>query len=114
MALGELVERMRGTTSSRCDLTVLGTPHSFPVEVEEQLLLIAQEAVNNSIRHAEPSAINLMLKPGQWGLTNLRERAAKIHAKFHIASAVGQGSQVDVFVRRPVVLFRRIRVLDSD
>jgi signal transduction histidine kinase len=139
MALGELVERMRGTTSSRCDLTVLGTPHSFPVEVEEQLLLIAQEAVNNSIRHAEPSAINLMLKytrrslrlqirddgrgfdveassrkPGHWGLTNLRERAAKIHAKFHIASAVGQGSQVDVFVRRPVVLFRRIRVLDSD
>ena len=135
LALREFVERIGETTAARCDLTVLGESHTLSAEIEEELLLIAQEAANNSIRHAEPREIHLVIeyagrsvrlqirddgrgfdveegyrKPGHWGLKSLKERAAKIHAKCQITSADGRGTQVEVFIRRPIWFFRNPRV----
>ncbi len=139
VALLDLVERLRATTPVRCELTILGAPHPFSADVEEELLLIAQEATNNSIRHAQAHEINVAIeyagrslrlqirddgrgfdveegyrKPGHWGLKSLKERASKIHARCRITSDAGRGTQVEVLVRRPIWSLRSTRVPVAD
>src|SRR4029077_17777061 len=98
-------------------------PRPCSSEVEEELLRIAQEAVNNANRHAQASEIRIALdydaawltlsiaddgrgfdleeglgKSGHWGLKNMQERAAQIRGTCKIITAIGQGTQVEVRV----------------
>lgn len=89
-------------------------------EVEYQLLRIAQEAILNSVRHSNPSTVELKLEAdsqrlqltigdngtgfladaeqpdGHFGLLGMRERASEIGANLTLKSSPGRGTIVTV------------------
>jgi signal transduction histidine kinase len=93
--------------------------------VEEQLHRIAQEALNNALKHACAARITIRLRQtasevnlsisddgvgfergkerpeGGYGLRGMEERAARIGADLSIESEPGKGTTVQVFVREP-------------
>jgi signal transduction histidine kinase len=91
--------------------------------VEEELLRIAQEAINNANQHAQANEIRIALaysgssltlsisddgcgfdfgegygKSGHWGLKNMQERAAQIRGTCKITTAAGQGTRIEIRV----------------
>jgi signal transduction histidine kinase len=112
-----------GPVTAHCDVTVSGKPLACAPDVEEELLRIAQEAVNNANRHAQGKEIRITLeygvnwltlavsddgrgfdlnqgigKSGHWGLKNMQERASLIGAEYAIDSAEGKGTRIQVHV----------------
>jgi signal transduction histidine kinase len=110
--LREFTERIGSATTARCCFTVSGQPRPCPPEVEEELLRIAQKAINNAGRHAQANEIQIALeygvssmmlsisddgrgfdldqgyrKSGHWGLKNMQERAAQIRGKCTVTTA---------------------------
>ena len=101
-------------------LDVKGDLDDLPAEVEDQLYNIAQEALNNSLRHAQASAVkvnifkdngrvSLMIEDNGhgfetsqrnhgMGLNNMEERAKSIGGEFLIESKIGRGTKVRVAV----------------
>ncbi len=105
----------------RCDLNLPDHPPDRPVsaELRHSLFLIVKEALNNVVRHARasevrlqilisPAALDLLIadngcgieaKPGDAladGLSNMRQRAKELDAKFQIESAPGAGTKISV------------------
>ena len=106
------------------ELQVEGPPRTLPVDVENNLLRIGQEAITNAVRHAGASRLTLLLayldegvrivvaddgrgfdpagvQPsarGGFGLPGIRERAEAMHATFEIARVTGGGTRLDVSV----------------
>lgn len=126
-ALRELAER--STIPGRITTTLDGSgwPAQFTPEHEHELLRIAQEAVSNAVRHAQPKTIRISMTgdqthwalaivddgvglPGEaeiaaqdgFGLTSMRERAAAIGAEWSIASRRGAGTTVTVRIPKQV------------
>jgi signal transduction histidine kinase len=93
--------------------------------IEEEVVLIAREAIVNAFTHAGAAHISVclsfvlsslrvtisddgvgipeeFLKAGQrsehWGLLGMRERAAKIHAELDIRSRIPGGTRIDLKV----------------
>jgi signal transduction histidine kinase len=122
-ALRQLVERIRPATTARCGVTVSGQPRPCPPEIEEELLRIAQEAINNANQHAQAREIRIALaysgsslmlcisddgrgfgfeegygKSGHWGLKNMQERAAQIRGACEVTTAVGRGTRIEIRV----------------
>ena len=92
-------------------------------EREHELLRIAQEAVSNAVRHAQPRHVQIALAVETeylrlsvtddgcgmqelpdiyaqqgFGLTNMRERAQAIGGEWQISSRPGAGTRIDVRV----------------
>ena len=89
-------------------------------DVEEELYRIAQEALNNALKHAQASRVELTIRSiegtvtlqvvddgrgfdpldvrdhGGLGLVSMRERADRIDAQLDIQSAPGEGTTVTV------------------
>ena len=125
-AVKQFIERTTAGTSTVVESAVQGAPYTLPMEVESGLLRICQEAVVNSIRHAEGSKINIeqIYEPtrvrltvqdngqgfdtrlgeasGGLGLIGMRERAARIGVTLEVRSQVGAGTRVVAEFRRPV------------
>jgi signal transduction histidine kinase/ligand-binding sensor domain-containing protein len=103
---------------------IQGDPFRFPIETEEQLFRIGQEAISNAIRHSQCSHIvvdftyspNLLTmqisdngrgfdlkaetnRPGHFGLAGIRERAAQLGASLVIAPS-SSGTRIAVSVSR--------------
>jgi signal transduction histidine kinase len=103
----------------------------LPAAIEAELYHIAQEALNNALKHAAATAVTVHLAivgaelgscvvrlevaddgrgfdpqaigdHGGLGLISLRERAAKLGATVHIHSAPGAGTRVIVDCRLPI------------
>jgi signal transduction histidine kinase len=102
---------------------------TLPANVHVALYRIAQEALNNVIKHARASRVDVRLecdtgptgravgllirddgqgfdpeaaRPDHLGLGIMRERAEAIGADLQIESIVGQGTQVSLFWRESV------------
>jgi signal transduction histidine kinase len=104
-------------------------------EVESELLRIAQESMNNAVRHAQPSTIEVRCsvdapgaeivvqddgtgmgtgRPDSWGLEIMRERALLIGAELTIEDAVPRGTLVAVRLPTPRNADRRDVVPDDE
>jgi signal transduction histidine kinase len=98
-----------------------GPEPEIPLPAKDALYRIAQEAINNALKHAQPSRIQVTFEqaggsliarirddgrgfelaadyPGHLGLTSMRERAARVHGTLVIESAPGAGCTVIVSI----------------
>ena len=116
--LGELLQALSTATASRSqvpvEVDVAGT-YGLPPEVQIALYRIAQESLNNVVKHAEASRVRITLlyreaavvlavaddgrgfptatvAPDSFGLGIMRERAAAIGARLRIRSCPGHGT----------------------
>lgn len=118
-ALSQRVAAVEGWSGVRIRLLVDDTIR-LPAEVEGALYQIAQEALNNALRHAHANTITLKLQtedgptlleisddgrgfdPEQvqrgLGLVSMAERARAIHATFEIITRPGEGTRIRVRV----------------
>src|SRR5262249_45394276 len=103
-------------------------------QIAEELLRIAQEAVNNANRHADSKEIRIELeyqrdsielsvmddgkgfdlaeglgKSGHWGLKNMRERAGQIGGSCNVSTAPGRGTRIHVQAPLNSSVFGRFR-----
>jgi signal transduction histidine kinase len=108
-------------TGSEFALDIAGQPRELSLDVERQLVRIAQEAVANAVRHAgarrvevglDYQADRLVLRvsddgsgfvdngragtDGHYGIVGMRERADGIKASFALDSAIGRGTRIAV------------------
>lgn len=122
-ALGDTTRRLTTDTGVEAVVEITGTPQPLPVLVETNLLRIGQEAVNNAVKHAQASRIDVALNfdarrvrlsvsdngrgfdpgaqiaDGHFGLISMRERAEQIDGVLSVQSANdGRGTQVTVDV----------------
>jgi signal transduction histidine kinase len=122
-ALQRRLEAVEQRSGMRASLEI-GAMQALHVSVEEALYLIAQEALNNALKHAEATAVQVQLRQvdqqveltiiddgvgfdpeapgssGGLGLTSMRQRAEKLGGTLTLVSAPGQGTQVKVVVPR--------------
>jgi signal transduction histidine kinase len=122
-ALRQLAERSTVTGRLSCVFEGGGLATRLAPEHEHELLRIAQEAVSNAVRHAQPRNVQIALGAQQeflqlsvtddgcgmqelpelhaqqgFGLTNMRERAHAIGGEWQISSRHGAGTRIDVRV----------------
>ena len=121
-ALKMLAERSNIPGRLRCTFrSNLEKDASLPVGIRQDLLRIAQEAISNAMRHAEPTAIdvslrldrtNLILKVTDngcgmantggirdgFGFVNMRARVENLNGSLNIRSAGGRGTSIVVTV----------------
>jgi signal transduction histidine kinase len=122
--VGALRQRLE-TVERRANISVgltAGESINLPMTVEQELYHIAQEALNNALKHAEATSVTVSLtgnetqvflevsdngrgfdyetarQQGGLGLITMRERAEKIDGKLEIATAPDKGTQVKVIV----------------
>jgi signal transduction histidine kinase/ligand-binding sensor domain-containing protein len=122
-ALKQAGERAIGERPVALEFTVTGTPHRCAPVVEEQLLLIGQEAVNNAVQHGRATRVGMEITyddghtrlrvsddgcgfdpgalngaHGHYGLISMRERAEQVRGRVRIDSAPGRGTLVEAVV----------------
>jgi PAS domain S-box-containing protein len=120
-----LVERSNVPGRLQCSLSANDSlTDDLPPETQRNLLRIAQEAIGNAIRHANPTTISVSLQRDRshlelqirdngrgistaeplsqngFGLINMQNRANKIGASLHIRTDVGRGTAI--VVRLPI------------
>jgi signal transduction histidine kinase len=119
--LGQLVNAGRAHTQATINLTLTGEC-AIPPEVQLTLYRIAQEGLNNAVRHAHADQIRLGLycqhgrvtlgvsdtgqgfdaeqvAAGHFGLSIMRERAEGIGAEFALETEPGEGTEILVVWR---------------
>ncbi|MFG6107762.1 GAF domain-containing protein [Leptothoe sp. EHU-05/26/07-4] len=117
-ALNSLLEQLTRNSPLQTTYHLHGNPYRLPPDVEEHLLRISQEAITNSLRHAqatelvvdftyEPRQVQLQIQDnGQgfdttlpnfgYGLITMQERAQQIAAHLDLSSQLGQGTIVQI------------------
>ena len=118
-----MANRLTESKAIEAKVRVYGTYRPLPTHTEDQLLRIAQEAVTNAVRHAEPAHIEIQLHfaeknvqlmieddgcgftgpapsvpDGHYGLTGMKERAKEIGGSLTVSSQEGQGTRIKVEV----------------
>jgi signal transduction histidine kinase/ligand-binding sensor domain-containing protein len=128
MALRHTGERATSGTPVQFTLTTTGQVQECQTDVEQQLLRIGEQAVLNSVRHANASEVHVKLHYGDdaiqmrvsdngrgfnpedvmadgsehYGLVSMRERTAQAGGQMSITTHPGGGTAVEVVV--PVAL----------
>jgi signal transduction histidine kinase len=123
-AFEEQVNASRNAGEPRIELTVQGSPRRLPAKIETHLFRIGHEALTNAIKHGHARQISIRLgfdeehvtvaveddgngfeiplngagAVGHFGLLGMRERAAKIQARFDLSSQPGAGTRVSAIV----------------
>jgi signal transduction histidine kinase len=126
--LGELMEHLAGFVKSRLPLDILletrdVDPRSLPADVQHAFYRIAQETLNNVVKHAGATRLEIRVaitsagvelriwddglgfdtrEPSTGGVQSMRERAASIGAELTITSTEGEGTQVVACWYRPI------------
>ena len=123
---GQLLEQLAEATASRStlkiDVHVDSDDRPLPAEVQIGLYRIAQEALNNTAKHAGATQAEVQFRrrglsaelrisddgrgfdtsstpPGHLGLSIMRERARAIGARLRLSSQVGVGTRIHVHWR---------------
>jgi len=129
-SLGEKLESMTRKVGGEFQVPVAwsmsGTPFAVTEPVAHDLLMVAREAVYNSMLHGHPAHVNVALTykstelvldldddgrgfdPQQmdrenghhFGLKGMKERVERSGGKFHLASAPGNGVRIEVRLPR--------------
>ena len=122
-SLRELADTTTDSRGVRTEFTMTGRPRSCSSDAERQLLRIAQESVNNAIRHGRATSVRIALafdtdrilltvsddgcgfEPDEQttataaaehlGLLTMRERAARIRGQLAIISRPGHGTTIE-------------------
>jgi signal transduction histidine kinase len=119
-ALTSLNTQLTLSTSLHSTFRTSGTPYPLPPDVEINLLRIAQEAVNNTLKHAKASEIQIeliyqphrvqlrvqdngqgfdpTLPTGGYGLLGMQERSHHIGATLTLSSQPAIGTDIQVQV----------------
>ena len=121
-ALKMLVERSNIPGRLGCTFrSDLENDERLPVAIRQDLLRIAQEAISNAVRHAEPRAIDVSLRLDPpslvlevkdngcgmisaaetrdgFGLVNMRARVNELNGSLNIRTALGRGTSIVVTV----------------
>jgi len=123
-ALSEVSKLMSASARLPISVETSGVPRKLPLQVENNLLRIAQEALANAMKHSHASRIEVTLAydpdkvslrvsddgigfevdrsaavyGGHFGLLDMSERAEKIGGAFSLISAPGQGTEIRVEV----------------
>jgi signal transduction histidine kinase len=109
--------------TTRFDFVSEGNPRPLSGEVRQQLLRIGREATGNAVQHSRASRIEALLAfkphhiclrvtddgcgfdlsqaerlPGHFGLSTMRERAARVQGSIKIRSSLGEGTSIEVTV----------------
>jgi signal transduction histidine kinase len=123
-AIRESVDSVRSNSRVRVGFAVRGTPRHLDARFEENLLRIAQQAMDNALQHAQARGIRIELVFGEkevrlhigdngrgfviaqpprcgMGLNGMRERAKEIGGKCELRSQPGKGTRVTVKVPIP-------------
>lgn len=116
-AVATLARHLSETSGTPIQVTIDERTDRLRHEVESELLRIAQEAMNNGVKHSGASAIDVQcrvqaphalivvqddghgLRPGRsdsHGLVIMRERAALVGAHLDVTSSPGAGTRVSV------------------
>lgn len=111
-------------TGVRCEISVTGTPRALRADVQEQINLVAREALVNALLHSEGTRIEAEVeysvrrlrvmvrddgrgidpqvarerRESHWGLLGMRERAEAIGATLRVWSRPGAGTEVEIQV----------------
>ena len=120
-ALRKQADALSGRYEIPVETTLGEEPHAS-MPVKEALYRIAQEALHNAIKHAQPTRLTVRLYcdeheimlqveddgtgfdpsstfPGHLGLHSMRERAIKVGGSLKVESIVGKGTRVSARVR---------------
>jgi signal transduction histidine kinase len=123
-ALAEVAKLMAASTRINISVETSGVPHKLPMQVENHLLRIAQEAVANALKHShatrievtlayEPDKVRLRVSDdgigfiadkstavygGHFGLLDMSERTEKIGGALSLDSVPGRGTDIVVEV----------------
>jgi signal transduction histidine kinase len=119
-ALRQRLEAVEQRANVEARLLTQGDVGHLPDELEEQVFFIAQEALNNALRHAVASEISVRIEVDEnevlltvedngtgfdpdadsagMGLTTMQERVEAIGGQVRITSAPGQGITIEVAV----------------
>jgi PAS domain S-box-containing protein len=123
-AIAEFVTQINASAIPSSVYQRVGVPYALPIDVENNLLRICQEAITNAIKHADAQAIYVELAYEQtccslrvkdngqglelseplltrgFGLMGMEERARGIGGTFNLYSQPGQGTEVVVSIER--------------
>jgi signal transduction histidine kinase len=127
-AIARAAQQITEAKGVRLKLKLDKRPNDISPEVQYNLLRIASEAVNNSVKHAGAKTIEVTLgymadalrlavrddgagfsrengnvRPGHYGLIGMRERAAQIGAELDVASEPGRGTTISVLLPTKVL-----------
>lgn len=123
-AIGGLARHLSESSGIPIHVTADERAARLRPEVESELLRIAQESMNNAVRHARPSLIEVRCsvdapaaeivvrddgrgmgtgRPDSWGLEIMRERALLIGAELTIVDAEPHGTVVTALLPAPRV-----------
>jgi signal transduction histidine kinase len=123
-ALAEVAKLMAASTQVRIAVDTSGVKRKLPMQVENHLLRIAQEAVTNALKHSHATRIEITLAyeadkvrlrvgddgigfaaeksaavyGGHFGLLDMSERTEKIAGIFSLSSVPGEGTEIMVEV----------------
>jgi signal transduction histidine kinase/streptogramin lyase len=122
-AIAQAAKHITEAKAVRLKLKLDRRPTELSPEVQYNLLRIASEAVNNSVKHSGAKTIEVVLeskvdtlqltvkddgagfsrengnvRPGHYGLIGMKERAAQIGAQLSLASEPGRGTTVSVLL----------------
>ena len=126
IALQRLVDDFTARSRIRGSFEHKLTPNAVPQDIATCLYRVAQESLNNVVRHAEASRVDVELTGSQselvvtitdngvgfdseqprngshgLGLLGMKERVALVHGVLQVSSAVGKGTRVQVVVLVP-------------
>jgi two-component system NarL family sensor kinase len=126
-SLKEEITWVNNSKNRNCSLNISGITERLDGQMEVMLFRIAQEAINNAIKHAEASDIRIMLAyetsgfsmivtdngkgfdadapdvTAGLGLSSMLSRTKIIHGTFKITSIVQKGTKVKVHIPRHVL-----------